>query len=111
MYVTGTLPRAISSYIEIVSTSKPVRNIGNHITGYPRSVQTVTRTSCGMREVLITVKTVFIAFDVGCWQSTSKYGRSSVAAAYVPTSQLALLAVTTCTCAADAVREKSRIAS
>src|SRR5205823_10085572 len=71
----------------------------------------VTRTICGDDEVLITVKTVFSASLCGWSYSTSKYGRRSVAAAYVPMSQLAAFAVAMVRVAAGELKARSSSAA
>src|SRR5437016_14082509 len=71
----------------------------------------VTRTICGDEEVLMTVKTVFSASLCGWSYSTSKYGRRSVAAAYVPMSQLAAFAVAMVRVAAGALAARRRTIS
>src|ERR1051325_4167631 len=61
--------------------------------GKPQSVQSVTWAICGWFETFATVKSVVTAVDCGDLKSTSKYGRSSVAAGCTAISQLSSLLV------------------
>src|SRR6266513_3170676 len=84
--------------------------------GNDQSVQSVTCTICGSGEVLTIVKIVERAVVCGDRKSTSKYGRSSVAAGCRAMSQLSSLFVVVgrigdVAADADAAKRNSRQAS
>src|ERR1043166_6916782 len=78
--------------------------------GYAQSVQSVTRAICGMAVVFWIVKSVVCAVIAGELKSTSKYGRSSVAAGRTEMSQESSLFVVAGP-AASAEIEKNSAAS
>src|ERR1043166_8519342 len=83
--------------------------------GYDQSVQSVTRAICGSAVVFWMVKSVVSAVVCGVRKSTSKYGRSSVAAGSSETSHESSLSVVVgfrvadVAAAAETARREARI--